>query len=165
MRTARGKSMTLRFDNRFALVWLILAVALQPLGAQNSAATTKTPYVPFHYRQSDEISIAGTVFSVQAKFVKGTANGSHLALATSQGTIDVSLGPWAMLGPNHLSVDVGDEVSVTGVFTTVDQKQILFARSIYVDGRTYPIRNEQGVALSPQARLRGNALSQDGGPR
>jgi hypothetical protein len=68
-----------------------------------------------------------------------------------------------MLGPNHLSLGVGDEVSITGVLTTMNQKQVLFARSVSAGGRIYSIRNEHGVALPPQARLRGNAISPNGG--
>lgn len=153
--------MTHLFESRLALASLMLAIALQPLLAQNNAANTT--YVPFHYRQSDEISVSGVVSAVLMRSVKGTVNGSHLTLATSGGTLDVSLGPWAMFGPNHLVVNAGDEVDVTGVFTTMNKKQILLARSINADGRTYSLRNEHGVALPPQARSRGNAISQNGG--
>jgi hypothetical protein len=149
------------FETRWGFAPLVLAIAIQPLAAQN--AGTKTVYVPFHYRQSDEISVSGVVSSVPARSAKSTVNGSHLTLATSLGTVDVSLGPWAMFGPNHLSLSAGDEVSIKGVLTTVNQKQILLARTVKADGQVYSIRNEHGVALPPQARLRGSAVSRNGG--
>lgn len=147
--------------SRWPLVALILATAAQPLLAQNNAA--KTAYVPFHYRSSDEISVSGVVSALLTKSMKSTVNGSHLTLATSLGAIDVSLGPWAILGPNHLSLNAGDRVSITGVFTTINQERILFARSVSAGGRIYPIRNEHGIALPPQTRLRGNAILRNGG--
>jgi hypothetical protein len=153
--------MTRLFESRWTLTVLILAIGMQPLLAQNNAA--KTANGPFHYRQKDEVTLSGVVSAVISRSAENTVNGSHLILATSVGTIDVSLGPWAMLGPKHLDVSAGDEVSVTGVFTIMNQKQILFARSVSAGGYIYSIRNEHGVALSPQARLCGQATSQNGG--
>lgn len=148
-------------EGRWPVVALMLAMAVQSLLAQSNAV--KTAYVPFHYRSSDEVTLSGTVSAIQMRSPKSTVNGSHLTLATSVGAIDVSLGPWAMLGPKHLTVNAGDQVSITGVLTTMNQKQVLFARSVNVGGRIYSIRNEHGVAWPPQARLRGQETSQNGG--
>jgi hypothetical protein len=80
--------------------------------------------------------------------------GPHVLFATSSGKVDASLGRFALLGKDALSVAPGKEVEVTGIMKTIKNREIFVARIVKVDGKAYTIRNQHGVPLSPLSRER-----------
>jgi len=130
------------------VVGLILAILVVPLSAQ-SADDSRRPY-----DVSKEMTMSGAVSAVLARSAPGMVWGSHLLLTTASGTVDASLGRWGLEGKDALSVTPGQQVEVTGMMLTLNEKQVLLARTVKVDGKVYTIRNEHGVPISPQARER-----------
>ena len=128
---------------------LLFAILAVPLGAQ--PAPTARPY----YDISKEVTLNGTVSSVFKRAPGGMTAGSHLMLTTSSGTVDASLGRWAMEGKGALSIAAGQRVQqVTGVMKTYKDKAVFVARTMTVGSRIYTIRNQHGVPVSPQSRAR-----------
>src|ERR1700758_4907903 len=129
------------------MVALSLAIFTVPLIAQNAAGSRP------HYDVTREITIGGTVLGVLSRPAPDITWGFHLLIATVTGTVDASLGRWG-LQSNVLSLIDGKQVEVLGVMNNVNGKQVFLARTVKVDGKTYVIRNAQGVPVSPQARER-----------
>lgn len=131
---------------------LVLCVSALPLHAQTSAAKTKTVAHPW-YDVSREVTLTGTVSSV----LKTTTpemkmmGGSHLILQTKTGSIDASLGGFAMRGKSALSVNEGERVQVTGVVKMVRGKEVLLTRLVQANGHQYVIRNEHGFVIGKAA--------------
>jgi hypothetical protein len=133
------------------LTGLLFATLAVPLGAQ-----TARPYHPSHpfYDISKEATLSGTVSNVLAKAAPGTLPGPHLLFATSSGKVDASLGRFALQGKNPLSVAPGKGVQVTGIMKTIKNTNVFVVRIVKVDGKTYALRNQHGVPMSPRSRER-----------
>jgi hypothetical protein len=149
----RSSSVTLSRLIAGLLAGLLLAILAVPLVAQ--PATQTHPY----YDVKLEVTLSGTVSSVISKTTPGMVAGSHLMLTTESGAVDASLGRWGMQGKGALSVAAGQSVEVTGVMKTLRDKQVFVARTVKVGGQTYVMRNEHGIAVSPQSRARGGQTS------
>ena len=125
---------------------LLLAITTLPITAQ--PAREAHPY----YDISKEVTISGSVSSILTQY--RTMPGAHLLLATASGEVDASLGRWGLQGKGALSVRVGQQLEVTGVVKMIREKQVFVARTVKVGSHVYTIRNEHGIAVSPQARGR-----------
>jgi hypothetical protein len=140
---------------------LALCVFALPLHAQTSDVKTK-PITHPRYDMTKEVTLSGTVSNV----VKSPARemnlvpGSHVFVGTKAGTVDASLGFFAMQGKGALSVQPGEHVQITGVMKTVKDKEVFIARLVQANGHEYAIRNEHGFAYRPAAR---NAKSESKG--
>jgi len=135
----------------------LLLLALVCLALPTSAQTNSAVAIhagPMSYDVSKEITLNGTVSSLLAKPEPGMVMGAHLVIATSSGPVDASLGWFALRGKDALSVSSGQGVAVTGVMKTINNRQVFLARTVKVDGHVFTIRNEHGLALSPQERER-----------
>jgi hypothetical protein len=141
-----------------SMALMALACLALPAGAQSkpSEATTSGP---FAYDVSKEITLNGTVSSLLAKPQPGMIMGAHLVFSTGSGPVDASLGGFALRGKDALSVSAGQQVAVTGIMKTINNRQVFLARTVKVDGQVFTIRNEHGMALSPQTRERLNLSS------
>lgn len=113
------------------------------------------------YDVTREVTLRGTVSGVLTKPAPETW-GSHLLIDTMSGTVDASLGRWALQGKGGFAASVGQRVEIIGVMTTFDGRQVFMARAVKADGKVYTIRNERGIPVSPQARER---AAQKGEPR
>jgi hypothetical protein len=80
--------------------------------------------------------------------------GSHLIVETVSGRLDASLGRFGLEGKGALSVTPGQQIELTGVMKTVHDKEVFVVRSVKANGKTYTMRNEHGVEVSPLARER-----------
>ena len=127
---------------------LLFAVTAIPLSGQPAREAH-----PF-YDISKEVTISGSVSNVLPPHSAGTIPGAHLLLATGSGEVDASLGRWGLQGKGALTVRVGQQLEVTGVMKTIREKQVFVARTVKVGSHVYTIRNEHGIAVSPQARGR-----------
>jgi len=122
---------------------LFLISSLRPIQAQ-----TPVRLASARYDLADEVS------SVISRASQGMTVGSHLLLATPNGIVDASLGRFGLRGAGAVSVSAGEHVEVTGVMRTIRGRSVFLARSVKANGHTYSVRNDHGVLLSPQARLR-----------
>ena len=145
---------------RMCMLAMLSLASLPPfIQAQTSDASSESGRYDIH----DEISVQGTASALLPKAAKGMLNGAHLFVSTSSGSMDVSLGVYGLIGKDALHVQLGQEIEITGEMRTQHGAQVLIARIVTVGDRIYPIRNEHGIALSPQARERARALAQTGG--
>ncbi len=147
----------------FIGLWALALSALVSLAAPvyaQTAAVAARPSGPFSYDVSKETTFAGTVSSVVRKPSPGMIIGFHLLIAAPSGTVDASLGRFALLGKGALSVTAGQQVQVTGVMMTLKKQQVFVTRTVKVGDQVYTIRNKHGLAFSPQAR---GTLSQSAG--
>lgn len=126
----------------------LLAIIAVPLAAQPAREAH-----PF-YDITKETTIRGAVSSVLPRHSAGTIPGAHLLLSTASGEVDASLGRWGLQGKGALSVRVGQQVELTGIMKTIRAKEVFVARTVKVGSRVYTIRNQHGIAVSPQARGR-----------
>ncbi len=127
---------------------LLVAILAIPLGAQ------PVPKAQPYYDIAKEVTLNGTVSNVVTRAGQ-MGGGPHLLLTTSSGTVDTSLGRWALMGKGALSVAPGARVQVTGEMKMLKDKQVFIARTVTKDGRVYIMRNEHGIPVSPQTRAHG----------
>jgi hypothetical protein len=124
---------------------LLLISFHRPIQAQTTRAQTTA---------DAEVTLTGTVQSVLVKGAPGMIVGSHLLLATPNGTVDASLGRFALQGEGAVSVATGQQIEATGVMKRIKDKAVFLVRSMKVGGDVFTIRNKHGFPVSPQARKR-----------
>jgi hypothetical protein len=156
--------------HRFAgrAVALLASISLvAPAYAQTPAAAARPPVSigPFSYDVSKETTLTGTVSSVLAKPSAGMIMGAHLLFETASGTVDASLGRFALWGNAALSRSAGQLIQATGVIRTLQGQQVFLVRTVKVNDRVYAIRDEHGHALSPQTRARQRQVAGQNGER
>lgn len=134
--------------------WTLIAFSAQ-MEARTGADEAR-PGQPY-YSVANEFTLKATVLNVITKPTAGMMMGPHLLLQTAAGEVDASLGRWGLQGKGAMSVAAGDEIEVTGVMKTLMDKQVFLVRTAKLAGRVYVMRNEHGIAVSPQARERANA--------
>jgi len=137
---------------RRILAGLCMATLLGLAFSASRAPAERPKTAERNYDMSKEVMLAGKVSSVLVKPEPGMMSGSHLILSVGTGWVDACLGRFALLGRDALAVEAGEQVEVTGVLETIHEKQVMLVRTVKVDGRTYVIRNEHGVPVSPQTR-------------
>lgn len=140
----RGFSKSTRIIAKL-LAGLLFAIQAAPLVAHPA-----NPLWDYDVRQ--EVTISGTVSSVLERPAPGMIWGSHLVLDTVSGKVDASLGRWALVGKDALSVTPGQQVEVTGVMKTFNEKEVLLVRTVTVNGKPFAVRNQHGVLIPPQSR-------------
>ncbi len=133
---------------------LVLCLFAAQIFAQPLTGTTRPTPRP-RYDITKEVTITGSISSVVKRATPSMKMmpGSHLVVTTSSGTVDASLGRFAMKGKNPLSFTAGEQVRLTGVIhTTSTGKEVFMARLVQANGHIYKIRNEHGFAYAPAAR-------------
>jgi hypothetical protein len=137
--------------------FVLLFPLISPLCTVHAqTATALSTLAPFSYDAAKEVVLEGNVAAILTNPAPGMIPGSHLLLTNPSGSVDVSLGIFGLRGSGALTVKVGQEVSVTGIVTTVKGKQVFLARTVKVSEKVYAIRNVHGILLPPQARERVN---------
>lgn len=127
------------------LTGLLFAILVVPLYADDSHSG---------YDVSQEVTLTGTVSSVLHQPSPGMMWGSHLMVETATGRLDASLGRFGLEGKGALSVTLGQQIELTGVMKTVRGREVFLVRSVKASGKTYVMRNEHGIEVSPQTRER-----------
>jgi hypothetical protein len=117
---------------------------------------------PFSYEVGKEVTLSGTVAKVVKGATAGMAAGGHLLVSTESGEVDASLGQFAFRGKGALEVSAGEYVEVTGVMRTLKSGQMFVTRTVKVGQQVYVIRNEHGIAVSPQSRERASGQTTKG---
>ncbi|MGA7852469.1 MAG: hypothetical protein WCA15_04025 [Candidatus Acidiferrales bacterium] len=118
---------------------------------------------PFSYEMGKEVTLSGTVAKVVKEPSAGMAVGGHLLVNTESGEVDASLGQFAFRGKGALEVSAGEYVEITGVMRTLKDGKVFVTRSVKVGHQVYVIRNEHGIAVSPQSRERASGQTTNGG--
>lgn len=144
-----------------ALAFLSLVFSPLPAQAQTEAIAA-TPSAPFRYDVEQEMTFSGTVSSVLAKPFAGMIASSHLLLNNSSGSLDISLGTFALRGKDAFAMVQGQQIEVVGVKKMLKDGQVILARSVKAGNHVYVIRNMHGIPVSPQTRRRTNQKIQDG---
>jgi len=127
------------------LAGLLFAILVVPLSAHPADSR-------WDYDVRQEVTFSGTVSSVLEKPAPGMIWGSHLVIDTVSGKLDASLGRWGLVGKDALRVTPGQQVEVTGVMKTFNEKDVFLVRTVKINGKAYAIRNQHGAPIAPQAR-------------
>lgn len=147
------------------LVALAIAIAAAPPHANAQSSLPKRAAAVSRYDLAKEVTLQGTVQSVDAKPSAAMLFGEHLTVATAQGTIDAQVGRFLLRGPGAESFAPGQQVKLVGLMTTINHQQLLLTRLIVTGGRTITVRNQNGFAISPAERMREERIPGVGGPR
>jgi hypothetical protein len=75
--------------------------------------------------------------------------GAHILLQTSSGVVDVHAGSDKYLQFSKLTLQPGDELTITGEYIAYGGSKVYAARIIQKDGRSVAVRSARGFPLSP----------------
>jgi hypothetical protein len=152
-----------------AVVVLSLALAgIPPLSAQSQTQSqtqnqASPPAVPRVYDASREVVLHGAITETTTKPPKGLPLGLHLMLASSQGNVDVHMGPYFSQTATEKGLIPGAIVEVTGVTMHLAAGDIFLARTVVVNGQTITVRNANGLPVRPLPATRTVRGSQPAG--
>ncbi|MGA7907943.1 MAG: hypothetical protein WCA16_11100 [Candidatus Sulfotelmatobacter sp.] len=100
------------------------------------------------YNVADEVAIQGTVQDVQDFYCPISGDeGTHLMVATENGTIQVHVAPKRFLRGNNWSFEKGDHVQVIGSKIRYEGHDAVVARTISRDNHTLAFRRSNGKPL------------------
>jgi hypothetical protein len=156
------EEMTREYPALGTLVLLAFFSLATPGYAQTAAATTKST-VPLRYDVSKEVTLNATVESVPGKSSDARTQGDFLVLQTKSGSINGGLTPFALNEKGGISISAGQQVKVTGLMMTIQNKQVFLIRTLEVDGRTYELRSKRGAPLEHPARNGASSTQSKGG--
>jgi hypothetical protein len=106
---------------------------------------------PDGYDVARESVISGKVLEYSAVGKSGPRD-AHVIVQTSSATVDAHLGNARMLTANHLTLQAGDAVSITGETVTYSGGTVFVARVIQKGAQSVAVRSRAGMPLSPTAR-------------
>jgi len=154
-----------------AIVVFSLVFACTPsLRAQSqtgnqSQAQAGSQAVPRIYDTSRETVLRGAITETTTKSAKGLPLGLHLMLATSQGDVDVHMGPYFSKLAAEKGLIPGATVEVTGVTMHLAAGDIFLARTVVVNEQTITVRNTSGLPVRPVPATRAGHGAQPAGGR
>jgi hypothetical protein len=135
-----------------ALVFVALGIA--PSADQHHGPGSHWYGVAPMYNSQTEASFAGIVKAVNRVPASGRhcwdaadVCGAHLTLETETETIEVHLGPAAMLEEKNVIIASGDTLTVLGSRITVGGTPVLLAREITRGDETWTLRDPAGNPL------------------
>lgn len=104
------------------------------------------------YDPKTEVTVKGQVteLGTYPSMGAGAAQGMNyrgVALRTDQGDVIVHLGPAWYMDEQKLALKVGDTLEVTGAKTTQDQKTVILAREVGINGKKMMLRDSQGFPV------------------
>jgi hypothetical protein len=118
-----------------------------------SAAQEKTQTVPQRvesnhlYSTARETVLKGTVVEFTPNSTVAPM-GAHVSLQTGSGVVDVHLGNARVLTANHLSLQAGDAVQITGENVVFGPSSVFAARMIQKGAQTVIVRTRAGVPVA-----------------
>jgi hypothetical protein len=130
---------------------VVVALAVATGAAQRGGGMGQGP--GFKYDPSTETKLTGTVEEI--KTVDSMCKtGTHLALKTDTGNMEIALGPSQFLKDQALQLKKGDKVEVTGAKATTRKGEMFIAREITAGEKTVTLRDEKGVPAWPRGSCR-----------
>jgi hypothetical protein len=154
--------------------FLQLAILMAPIAflshANPAAAQTNSSSAPsstaqpatnaiFVYDVEHEVSVQGTVIKVSDLQASDSLSGEYLILSTEQGTVNIHLGPGAILSKNHVTLATGAKVSVAGAYVTGASGQVLLARLLRTSDQMVVLRSSHGLPVRPRAATNGSSIT------
>lgn len=133
------------FLTAIATVLLIIPLAAGQSAGGNGQGSRR-------YNPATEITVTGTVAEVQQFNRGGGWGGTHLALKTDHGTLDVHLGPSRFLAEKKFTFAKGDQLEVTGSKIPYDGGEALVARLVKKGDKTLTLRDTAGIPLWSRGR-------------
>jgi hypothetical protein len=103
------------------------------------------------YDVARESVISGKVLEYSAAG-KSVPRDAHVTVQTGSGTVDAHLGNAKMLTANHLTLEAGDSVSITGETVAYGNGTVFLARVIQKGAQSVAVRSRAGMPLLPTAR-------------
>ncbi len=73
--------------------------------------------------------------------------GTHLTLKTSEGDVDVRLGPSGYLSEKGLSLAEKDNIKVTGSKVSIENHSMIIASEVEKDGKVVVLRDKDGFPM------------------
>ena len=98
-----------------------------------------------NYDPKTEMTTRGTIEAVTQVAGNWAWYGTHLALKTEAGTIDVHLGPEAYIANQQFSFAKGDQIEVTGSKVAIKNTDTLIAREVKKGDKTLVLRDANGM--------------------
>lgn len=150
---------------------LLTLMAFSVFAVPSQADTVKRPKkvgTPlYQYNASKEVTLKGTISSVEKKPARGTLQGEHLMLNTSSGSVDAHIGSFAGRDKRLNSLASGKSVTAVGVTMNMRGKQVFIVRTIESDGQIINVRNRRGffVGATPAAGAKVKHVNVKGGSR
>jgi hypothetical protein len=114
--------------------------------AQAKTQTASSPSVNA-YSVARENVLQGTVVSYTDSSSVPPL-GAHVKVQTSSGIVDVHIGNGKLLTANHVALDAGDAVKITGENVAYGQSTVYVARLIQKGSQTVTLRSLHGTPLS-----------------
>jgi len=103
---------------------------------------------PPAYNTAAEVTIRGVVDSVQNFYCPISGDeGTHLMVATANGTVQVHVAPMRFLGGRRWEFSQGDQVEVVGSPIVLHGRDALIARTISRGTQTVALRKPDGRPL------------------
>jgi hypothetical protein len=102
---------------------------------------------------------------INGKVLRYTASprGTRILLQTSSGAVEVNAGNSRLISANHISLQAGDSVSVTGENVPVGDATVFLARIIQKGTQSVAVRSKNGMPLLATARTAdGRIVSPEG---
>jgi hypothetical protein len=130
-----------------------LAAAILLSAAAGQQRSTLVSARPTAYDTTHETLLQGTVLNHTADSALPPI-GAHVTVQTSNGTVEVHLGPASYLRANHFSLSAGDSVRFVGASIRVNNRDVFIARMAQKGDQSIVIRSLRGY-LQATAAARG----------
>ena len=139
------------------IVTLLVAALLAVPAYSETRQPVKHNTTP-RYDVTKETTTKATVQQVVIRQSKGPLSDAHVILATSKGTIDAPLGPFALRGKNGISLTPGEAVTLVGESVKGPRGNSSYmVRTLESSRGKYTIRNKNGAfVIDP---VKGNTAS------
>jgi len=104
------------------------------------------------YDPKTETTVTGVVQEVKEVAGRGRGTGTHLAVKTDSGMIEVHVGPSWYLEQQNCEFKKDDHVEVLGSKVKFEGANVLIARQIKTGDKTWTLRDAQGIPAWSQGR-------------
>lgn len=98
---------------------------------------------PANYSVAAEVTVKGTVEDVKP----GPGQGTHVMLNTSDGTLELALGPTWYQTQKKYELAKGDQIDVIGAKSKVSDRDVLLVREIKKGSDTMTFRDAKGFPM------------------
>ncbi len=100
------------------------------------------------YNPATETTVTGTVEEVKkVAGTRGGSGGTHLMIKTTQGSLEVHLGPTSYLEKQDFTFAKVDQIEVLGSKVKIESADVVIAREVKKGGKTLMLRDAQGVPV------------------
>lgn len=138
----KSKSVFRRCGFVFAGMLVLAAHASAQAKTQTASSTSVNAY-----SVARENLLQGTVVSYTASSNLPPL-GAHVKVQTSSGIVDVHIGNGKLLTANHVALEAGDTVKITGENVAYGQSTVYVARVIQKGSQTVTLRSLHGTPLA-----------------